>query len=155
MKEMIYGSDSKKIELIERSKYKGYDYAILNMHGSHPCCYVRLPHNHKLAETALDNYDDLDIRCHGGITYAENYLRLVGDINESGTDWKYELKDMSGVWIGWDYAHCNDYMYDPYINREPREWEHKWTYEELLEDAKSVIDQIVEGDIYVDETSGV
>ena len=155
MKEMIYGSDSKKIELIERSKYKGYDYAILNMHGSHPCCYVKLPFEHRLAKIALENYDDLDIRCHGGITYAENYRRLVGDINESRTDWKYELKDMSGVGIGWDYAHCNDYMYDPYINREPREWEHKWLYEELLEDVKSVIDQIVEGDIYVDETSRV
>lgn len=155
MKKMVYGNIGKKIELIERSKYQGYDYAILNIHGSHPCCYVKLPFEHRLAKIALDNYDELDIRCHGGITYAENYLRLSGQINEDGTDWINGARDFTGVWIGWDYAHCDDYRYDPFFNREPIAWEHKWTYEELLEDVKSVIDQIVEGDIYVDETSGV
>ena len=106
-----------------------------------------------MAETALDNYDDLDIYCHGGITYAENYLRLLGDINDDGTDWEYELKDTSGVWIGWDYAHCDDYMYNPYFDREPMEWEHKWTYKELVLDVFNVIDQIVEGDKNGNETS--
>lgn len=35
------------------------------------------------------------------------------------------------------------------------EWEHKWTYKELVLDVKDVIDQIVEGDIYVDKTGRV
>lgn len=153
MKEMVYGNLGRKIELIERSKYQGYDYVILNIHGSHPCCYVKLPFEHKLAKIALDDYDELDIRCHGGITYAENYLRLSGHINEEGTDWVDCSRDFTGVWIGWDYAHCDDYRYDPFFNREPMAWEHKWTYDELLKDVKDVIDQIVEGDKNGDETS--
>ena len=155
MKEMVYGNIGKRIELIDLDFYKEYAYAIINMHGSHPCCYVRLPHDHRLAEIALDNYDDLDIRCHGGITYAENYLRLVGDLNYDGTDWEYELKDTSGVWIGWDYAHCDDYTYDPILNRAPMLWEKKWTYDELLADVESVIDQIVEEDWNVGKTGGI
>lgn len=100
MKEIVYGNLGRKIELIERSKYQGYDYVILNIHGSHPCCYVKLPFEHKLAKIALENYDELEINCHGGITYAEKFLRLSGHINEEGTDWVNCTRDFSGVWIG-------------------------------------------------------
>ena len=146
MKEMVYGKISKRVELIDYDYYKHYRYAILNMHGSHPCCYVMIPFDHVLAEQLLEDYESVGIECHGGLTYCEGYLRLTGRINEIGNFWEDEIKDISGIWIGWDYAHCNDYTYDPYINREPMEWEHKWTYDELLTDVKAVIDQIVEGD---------
>lgn len=154
MKEMVYGSDnSRKIYPIDVDTYNGYTYAILNIHGSHPCCYVKLPSNHRLAKIALENYDELEISCHGGITYAEDHLNLIRHFDLIEDKWIDILSDYSGVWIGWDYAHCDDYMYDPYFDREPMEWEHKYTYEELVLDVFNVIDQIVEGDKNGDETS--
>ena len=134
MKEMVYGNNnSRKIYPIDVDTYNGYTYAILNIHGSHPCCYVKLPSKHRLAKIALEDYNELEINCHG--------------------KWIDILSDYSGVWIGWDYAHCDDYMYDPYFDREPMEWEHKYTYEELVLDVFNVIDQIVEGDKNGNETS--
>ena len=151
MKDMIYGIDGGKIVLLDYGTYEGYDYAILNIRGTHPCCYVKLPFDHRLADDALEDYNSLDIRCHGGITYSEKYLRIGGYI--SGNKWVEEVKDESGVWIGWDYAHSGDYIYTPleqycYSFGEER----KYTTEELLKDVKNVIDQIVEGDKNGDET---
>lgn len=150
MKDMIYGNNGGKIVLLDYGTYEGYDYAILNIRGSHPCCYVRLPFDHRLADDALEDYNSLVIHCHGGITYSEKYLRIGGYI--SGNEWVEEVKDESGVWIGWDYAHAGDYIYytSSIYTLSLRE-DTKYTTEELLEDVKDVIDQIVEGDENGDE----
>lgn len=75
-------------------------------------------------------YDDIDISCHGGVTYSEPILKTV---------------DKKGWFIGWDYAHCGDYINygDTSLNNLFSD-DKKWTTEEIVEECKNVINQIVE-----------
>lgn len=131
IKPMIYQKD-RKYEILHKNNYKGYNYYILNL-GTHPTAYVEIPEGHKLYGK---HYDDIDIDVHGGLTYSDGYLGPIKDKN---------------LWfIGWDYAHAGDYMgyyeetiFDGFqsfmdINNK------KWTTEEIIEDCKDVIEQIIE-----------
>lgn len=119
MKQMVY-KEAREVETLDEGTYKGMDYIILSL-GVHPTAYVRIPRGHQYFKK---KYDDIDIDVHGGLTYAS------GDVaNAKKVGW----------WIGWDYAHSGDYIgYDGVYDRNGRHW----TTEEILDDVKSVIDQL-------------
>lgn len=109
---MVY-SKTRTVEILDRGTYKDYDYVILSL-GTHPCGYVRVPEDHPYYEK---NYNDCNIDCHWGLTYGRPYLCTSNGTQESG--W----------WIGWDYAHCDDYCgymtYDFGIRHTTKEIQHE------------------------------
>lgn len=121
IKPMIYDKNrSEKAEQIAGGTYKNFDYYVLNLK-THPTAYV------DVSDSPLNGVlcYDIDISCHGGLTYSEKTLRTV---------------DKKGWFIGWDYVHYGDYAdcdSDMYLNGK------KWTTEEIVEECKNVIDQIV------------
>lgn len=74
-----------------RFEYKGFPCVVLFTNMGHRCGYVGLPMENKYY---TQNYDDIPIDCHGGLTYASFYLSLQEETNL----W----------WIGFDTAHCFD-----------------------------------------------
>lgn len=130
MKEMIYKNKAEK-EILDNGKYKDYDYVIMS-YGYHPCAYVRLP----VDEAIKKDLDEWDIDVHGGITYA---------------DWR-DFGFGLNFYIGWDYAHIGDYsgvcLIDPALDVSG---DKKWKTEEIFEDVKSVIEQVIKKAKKVDE----
>lgn len=122
MKEIVY-SGKRTIEIIEEGEYKGVKYAILNL-GTHPTAYVE---NIVGAKEWNDEILD-DIKVHGGFTY-------------HGIPYWQEEK--IGVYIGWDYAHCDDFA-GYYTEADGILYNYKkWTYAEILDEVYSVIDQLL------------
>lgn len=123
-KPMVYQKDRIQ-EVLADGKYKDYQFYILNL-GTHPTAYVEIPINNKLYGK---NYDDIDICCHYGLTYSRSYLNLIKD-----NSW----------FIGWDYAHCDDYTgYEMNFPELIRTGGKKWTTEEILQEVFYVINQII------------
>ncbi len=58
------------------------------------CAYLGVEKNHRLAN---QNYDDVEIECHGGLTFC----------GEGGEGFLPE----GYFWYGWDYAHAYDYPF--------------------------------------------
>ena len=86
--EMTYGDATTKV--LCDGQYKGFNYWILNIRGSHPCGYIEIPEDHEYYE---EDYDDVYLPVHGGLTFSEDHL---SDIVED-------------TWIlGWDYGHYGD-----------------------------------------------
>ena len=111
MKEMIYKEDP-SYEILDQGKYNGRKYYIIS-YGSHPCAYVENIEGY-------DGYDEIEeISVHGGVTF-------------NGT------KENTHV-IGWDYAHCCDY-----VGYLPNSDGKKWTTSEIKEEVFKVIDQLEE-----------
>lgn len=124
IKQMIYQKD-RKMELLHKGNYKGYNYYILNL-GTHPTAYIEIPKGHKLYQK---DYDDIYINVHGGLTYSDDSLMGVKSEN-----W----------FIGWDYAHYDDYAgfygdMTEFFKNNLR----KWTTEEIIEECKNGIEQII------------
>lgn len=121
IKQMIYTSERKK-EILISDSYKGFEYKVIS-YGTHPCCYVALPEEH---EFYGETYSNIDIECHGGMTFSE----------------LWDFGDGKKYYIGWDYAHCYDYMgyYKEYgsVLKENK----KWSTAELIEECKKVIEQL-------------
>jgi len=92
---MVYEDDFlAEPKILFRDRYKGIEFAVINV-GPHPCAYVHIPFGHPLY---LKDYrdkavDKLSYRPHGYFTFS-NALSISG---------------MEGWWLGWDYAHFNDY----------------------------------------------
>lgn len=129
MKEMIY--DTKvKCQLLYTTEYKGFKYYIVNL-GTHPCAYVDVTGHKDFENKSYDDLCWLDV--HWGLTYSNNYLF---------TDRNTEIQ---GWFIGWDYAHCDDYMpsYTGYYLSNGR----KWTTREINVECINVINQLVEYEI--------
>lgn len=122
-KEMIY-TENRKIELLYNNIYKGFHYYILNL-GTHPTAYVEIPKEHYLyQESYIDIEEYYSIDVHGGLTYSDDSLR----IGENTT--------LMNTWfIGWDYAHCDDYSV---LYGKGK----KWTTSEIIKDCENVIKQI-------------
>jgi len=147
MKEMIYGNNGRKSEILVNGTYKGIQYVVLNIRGTHPCCYVNLPEDHPWTRYVGDNsyanfncgYDEIPVECHGGLTFADDHLNC-----KTHYEGDKRVVDVSlpGNWIGWDYAHCEDFTWYP--GREPYKFEKVWTIAELIADCKKVIDQVIE-----------
>ena len=129
MKEMIYDNVEKR-EWLDHDEYKGYEYVIMNL-GTHPTAYVGIPE--RAAYIIFQGEDLMEsnlIDVHGGITYENSYILDENKNKYCNGKW----------WIGWDYAHLNDFM----ANNDYGQYRKMWTTEEILEDVKSVIDQIIE-----------
>jgi hypothetical protein len=128
IKPMIY-KKSMFVESLYEDTYKGYHFIILSF-GSHPCAYIEIPPVHPYYKK---DYDKIDINCHGGLTYSEDGLGNC----------KCGLH-REGYWIGWDYAHYGDYYYyDLWGENSDNNNEKKWTTEEIYEEVKDVIEQLI------------
>ena len=75
----------------KRFEYRGYHCVVIFQTIGHRCGYVGLPKNNKYYGMG---YEEIDIDCHGGLTYASDRL--------------YEQNDTDIWWIGFDCAHCDD-----------------------------------------------
>lgn len=88
-----------------------------------PVCYVRVPESHPYYGK---KYDEISIEVHGGLTFSGDRL-FIGD----------------GYFIGWDYGHFpHDYItcLEELICESSTG--HKYTQDEILEDAYMVINQL-------------
>lgn len=122
MKEMIYTGTSTR-EILADEMIDGFRAVVMSL-GSHPTAYVMIPDGHP---RLVRGFNALDISVHGGVTYCEKGLPVV---DEAGRH----------LWLGWDYAHWNDYQKcGRYIYKG-----RKHTTQEILEEAKSVIRQLQE-----------
>lgn len=128
MKEMKYQTNRRK-ELLDSGKCMGYNYYILNL-GTHPTAYVEVPKDHKYY---LKHYDEIDINVHGGLTYSEEKLFLENEVL------------FESWFIGWDYAHFDDYLgHEELYPEEYRTNGKKWTTEEIKEEVYNVCKQLKE-----------
>lgn len=73
MKKMIYDMKIKR-ELLYSGNYKCYNFYIMNL-GLHPTAYIELPKEHKYSN--INDYDDIDLQVHGGITYIEKKFTYI------------------------------------------------------------------------------
>lgn len=129
-KQMQYQKD-RKIEILFEGTYKNYQFYILNL-GTHPTAYVNIPITSKLFGKEYDDiyYMDLDIDVHGGLTYSDKNLYLNN-------------KNAEGWFIGWDYAHYDDYAgYEEMFPKDLKTGGKKWTTEEIFEDVVNCIESI-------------
>lgn len=142
MREMIYRDRYKIPQLLELNEYKGYTYIILSQ-GTHPTAYVRVDKDSIFYgrgdwNDSLKNNPVDDIPCHWGVTYANDHLHWT----HAGYDCNYEKNN--GYWfIGWDYAHCDDYTYSP-INIMGIDTGEKWTTEKIVNECHKVIDAMID-----------
>ena len=91
MKEMIYSAQKlNPPEMLADGEYKGFHFYVLNF-GTHPCAYV------DVTETDLNGkeYTDIDISCHGGLTYSMEYLNTI---EKTGWVIGWECVDDCGWW---------------------------------------------------------
>lgn len=134
MKYMHYKMKQKRgYEILDEGKFYSYAldeyyYYFILSYFTHPCAYVKIPINHPFYKKS---YDKIPIDCHGGLTYSKDCL-LQGTPDEQ-----------SGWWIGWDYAHYNDYA--PYHSEAEATIMglHKWTTAEIFEEVREVIGQLI------------
>jgi hypothetical protein len=144
-------------ERIAEGEYKGFTYYVLNL-GTHPCAYVDVTNTNLHGK----DYSDIDIECHCGLTYSREYLNTV-EKNGWFIGWDYaHYCDFVGYYLavrdestgklvsdlGSESKKCwifrrsaesaiRDYS-DPLIT-----YGKKWTTEEIVDECKCVIDQIV------------
>lgn len=123
-KRMIYKKE-RQIELLCSGIYKNINYHIIS-YGLYPCAYIEIPVGHPLYEIEYyDLYEKcFDISVHGDFTYSQHSL-----LDLSTDKWI----------IGWDYAHCDDYICGLNNNSNLK----KWTIEEIEKECQNVIEQII------------
>lgn len=114
--------------------------------GEYPLAYIKVPDTFKIS--CEDPFEiDLDSP-HGGITFGCE--DAVPPLLEGFTS--------KGNYLGWDYAHCDDYVgwdydhwnfdhCDDYLNYDVTELfrpktKKRWTTKEILEQVKSTIEEI-------------
>lgn len=131
MKEMIYGERMENPGVLYSGDYKGHKFAILNL-GTHPTAYVE----DKIGLMGYEDFRLKEISVHGGFTF-----------HDTGY-WGNESEKIS--WLGWDYAHCDDFM-GYYSIDNPFYYQSKqWTTAEIYEDVKRIIEQIIEAEQYAE-----
>lgn len=129
MKEMIY-KPQREIEILDEGYMECLHYCIVSL-GTHLCAYIELPKEHKYYGK---DYDDINVLCHGGITY----------ISDQGIIQKTNENHRDGFWIGWDYGHFDDYMgYEEAFPAHLRAGGKRWTTEEVLIQVKDVCVQLL------------
>lgn len=127
-KEMIYEAKCTH-ELLKAGNCNGFNYYIMSL-GTHPTAYVEIPKNHIHYKQNFDEFVDIDV--HGGITYSSDCLN-IGNIT------------LHGWFIGWDYAHFDDYYgFDELYSREFRTGGKKWTVSEIHAHVVEVCKQLKE-----------
>lgn len=134
MKEMIY-KPKREIEILAEGYMDGFHYCIVSL-GTHPCAYIELPKEHKYYGK---HCDDIDILCHYGLTYSSEYGLLPKD-NEN---------HRGGFWIGWDYAHYEDYNgYEELFPLDLRAGGRKWSTDEILSEIADVSLQLLQTQVW-------
>ena len=123
--------------------HKGLEYAI-HPHLGSLCGYVKLPDDHPFCKSFKKEnvfgrnlelgYDDMNIDCHGGLTFS----RIVSE-EDSG---EYPQGFTPGYWIGWDYIHVGD-SYDCGMGRMFKE-DKIWSFAEVERECKNVIEQVLD-----------
>lgn len=123
MKKIIY-KNYRTIELLFNGKYRGYNFYIFSL-GTHPTAYIEIPKNHCFYGKS---WNEININVHGGVTYARDHLL-----------------DIKNSWfIGWDYAHCDDYTgYEEMLDTSIRIHGKKWTTEQIYKHVKNAIQQLL------------
>jgi len=122
----VYFDKKENYKILEKGKEGEFYWCILSL-GSHPCCYIGLPKEHKFYGK---HYDEIPLEAHGGLTYAE---KDVGQNPVAIDLW----------WIGWDYAHLGDYSYYPSLEMKSIfNGGNKWTLEELKKEVFEVLKSI-------------
>lgn len=131
--------------MVERhSTYREYDWVITFEQDGHRCGYVGIPEGHLLYEKTEEELPNLN--CHGGITFT-GYEK----IGFSSDDWligfdcaHYPIDAIDLTAIGRYYGDralddikCSPSMFD-YKTKG-----HVWTAEEVEDECKSIIDQII------------
>ena len=80
------------------------------------------------------HYDEVNIDCHGGLTYSSNKLTYIE--SDENNEW----------FIGWDYGHCGDYVWNYDIMFKGTYLENtsdkKWTTEEIKKECVDVCSQL-------------
>lgn len=77
-------------------------------------------------------YNDMDINCHGGLTFCRR-------VTEKDThEWPQGF--LPGAWIGWDYGHVGDFI--NMVSAAGSD-DKKWTLAEVEEECKNVINQLL------------
>lgn len=122
--------------------------------------YVKLPPRHPYIKLCRKgDYDGMDISVHGGLTFAYEVKTESEESSQNFTKGCWIGLD----WIGWDYGHSGDQIWDlerlktwsPEIykievikQKRLKEFpflkEHRWTEEEVEVDCKKVIDQLLQ-----------
>lgn len=122
-RKMKYFTKPMKKKILYKSHYKGFLYLVVSF-GTHPCCYVEIPEN-------TPNEIIQGIPIHGGITYIAH---------------RSDFKRGEGFFIGWDYAHCDDYIgtYSilPIFEKMDLRKLKQWTTDEMINDCKKVINYL-------------
>lgn len=121
MEPMIYQKE-RDLKILYQGIYNGYKFKIISL-GTHPCAYVMIPKGHLYYGK---QYDDIDLECHYGITFSG---KLKGD----KINW----------WIGWDYTHSGDFYFHKISLVGSGSNDKKWTTEEIFEEVKEVIDNLI------------
>ncbi len=119
--------------------HAGLRCAIVKQPNRYRCGYVRIPANHPFF--SIENYEDIPVDVHGGFTFAQIE--------------PCEHEDGKGLWVGFDFAHCFDAMYEPgnepehvvqmrrelgHALRDPNE--HFWSLEEVVAETERCAAQI-------------
>lgn len=128
MKEMIYGGEGGLLGVEDLGD--GYKLAVVSIAGSHPCAYVQFP-----GIENLPSCHDIQVEApvHGGFTFL-------------GMLWYAEEYGLPGIWLGWDYAHCGDYIWTGIENQYLRQTTKKWTSEEIRQEGLAVLEAIKKGE---------
>ncbi len=145
--------------------YKGLEYLIVLNTTGHRCGYVAIPPDHKFSNTPLEirkiefekfkkeyehyDYDNLNIECHGGLTFMAKDHGLKDLLSTPCNDF----------WIGFDCGHCWDkpdqnafikyYGEDEYKKRQSffdvigSHGESVKYYEYVEQECHSIIDQLL------------
>jgi hypothetical protein len=122
MKEMIYTKE-RKFTLLDEGQLNGIKWKIVSL-GTHPTAYVGIPKSHVYFGK---DYDEVNINCHGGLTYSKSWILNL-------------LDEIDVWWFGWDYAHYDDYTeFGRRYNQNPLK---KWTTEEIKKEVMDVIKQM-------------
>lgn len=137
MKEMNYVNTRIK-EILYEDDYLGYHFLIVS-YGIHPCAYIEIPKTHRWYKKPYTDEELEDIECHGGLTYSDNLSHILGK------------EEANGRWfIGWDYGHIGDfegyYLDKIWPGEKDFSAEKKWTTQEIFNEVKNVIEQIIKMD---------
>ena len=138
MKEMIYGP-TRLFEVLDHGIYRNIPYWIVSR-GTHPCCYLDI--SNYLSEREIkdigEDGEDLEIDCHGGVSYAADHLDGVWDKNTEG------FEPGKKTFVGWHYLHKGDYGGGEHFNEIMNEGisPFEWTTQELIHDTKRSIDTL-------------
>lgn len=91
-------------------KYKDYEYLVVLNDNGHRCGYVAIPPDHPASQIPLEkrefcgreydhyDYNELDIECHGGLTFMSPTHSLKELLTVPCND----------MWVGFDCGHCYD-----------------------------------------------